>query len=89
MDFAGLNLNWTSRGLLQSLSPGRRGTGADRFYYNPLARRVVSGSEVRAYCTSDNPSIPDGHPQGWYHTTLTDGWVPNPAEGDDGAVAGG
>lgn len=87
-DVAGLNPNWTPRGRLQSLSPGRHGPGADWFYYNPWARRVASGAELRAYFASNNRTIPDGHPRCWDHTAVPDGWAPNPFEGGDGAVSG-
>lgn len=88
-DFASLNPAWTTRGRITSYSPGRRGPGADWLYYNPWARRVAGGAEVRAYVSSGDRAIPEGHPRGWDHETVPDGWGHNPVESGNGALAGG
>lgn len=77
VDFASLNLNWMSRGRIDSLSPGRRCPGADWFYDNPWAKRVANADDVQAYCSTEHRPIPDGHPRDWKNAVVSDGWGPN------------
>ena len=90
-DFKKLDPGWTARGRITSYSPGQRGPGADWVYYNPWARRTASPAEVRAYCSSDDRAIPDGHPRGWYQEVVPDGWGFDSTENDedDGSATGG
>lgn len=58
-------------------------------YYNLWVRRVASGEEVRAYCTTDSLAIPDGHPRGWDYSAVSLGWVANPVTGRNAVNGGG
>ena len=88
-NLAELDPGWTSRGVIESVSASRRGPGADWLYYNPWARRIATGAETRAYCATNIRPIPDGHPRGWDHSAVPDGWAENPVEQGTNALGGG
>ena len=87
--FSALPATWGARQQGISLSPSRKGAGADWIYYDP---RDLGGEGAR--CSADHAKaesrvsrdMPDGHPMGWHFSAMTDGWQPeeNKGDADDG-----
>ena len=66
--------NWRSRGNYASGSTGRNGPGADYVYYNVCQDRLITEREA-SELAQRRRVIPDGHPRGWDHVSVPEGWA--------------
>lgn len=65
---------WRSRGGYDSGSVERTGAGADYVFYNISHDRPLSVDAAYQLSRRDR-CIPDGHPRGWDHDAVPEGWI--------------
>ena len=86
---------WTLRGDVEQNASstrsrrgwGRQGGGADFVYYDPWNRTKISSEQAQVLLRGERRPIPDGHPVGWDHSAIPDGWALSRAESAEAVTA--
>ena len=88
--FLQFSSSWRHRRTIASLSPDRRGSVGDFFYYEPLrSYNLQSADGARMSANAMNRDVADVHPVGWDFSDFPEGWLnPEPVEGDSSGSTG-